>query len=125
MNPSSDNYAFILRSAAEAYLAEGLEAGRLILSPIEEELWPGMPAGSVKQRRQPANAQRFAGRRVVRDSRAPATFQRDHFRCSYCCIEGYSETNRRPDAWVVSAGTAIPRALQSGIYASLVLGSRG
>ena len=87
MDPPNDKYLFVLREAAEAYLAEGLEAGRLILSPIAAEIWPGMTPGLAKQRRQLDNSERAAGRRAFSESRSAATFQRDHFRCRYCGIE--------------------------------------
>jgi 5-methylcytosine-specific restriction endonuclease McrA len=87
MNPPSDNYPFILRKAAEAYLADGLESGRMVLLPIAMEVWPGMPPGSVHRRPHVEDTQRATGRRAFSLHRSAATFRRDYFRCRYCGAE--------------------------------------
>ena len=81
----SDNYHLILRETAVAYLAEGIEAGRLKLAPIAAEIWPGMPPGTPRLGRveRPVPSE---GRRTFSASRSGATFRRDHFRCRYCDV---------------------------------------
>ena len=87
MDSPTDQYPFILREAAEAYLAEGLESGRLVLSPIAAEIWRGLPPQSVRPRSKLDNPHTAVGRRSFSASRSAATFRRDHFRCRYCGIE--------------------------------------
>jgi 5-methylcytosine-specific restriction endonuclease McrA len=82
----TDQYPFILRDAAEAFLNEGLEAGRLALVPIAREIWPGLPRGEKRVRtstpREPS-----VGQRTFSPKRSAATFLRDGFRCRYCAGE--------------------------------------
>jgi 5-methylcytosine-specific restriction endonuclease McrA len=82
-----DQYPFILRTAAEVFLADGLEAGRQVLQPIAGEIWPGLPPRSLPRPASQEPMRAVIGKRSFSPARSAATFRRDHFRCRYCCSE--------------------------------------
>ncbi len=83
----TDNYHTALREAAEAFLLEGLEAGRLVLVPIAGHIWPGLPSGAIMRAKQITPTKIKVGKRSFSAERSAKTFLRDKFRCRYCGCE--------------------------------------
>jgi 5-methylcytosine-specific restriction endonuclease McrA len=84
---TTDRYPFVLRDAAEAFLAHGLEAGRAALSSIAGEIWRSTAQRPAMPLRRNAQANSTVGKRSFSPARSAATFIRDAFRCRYCGAE--------------------------------------
>lgn len=84
MEALTDQYPFILREAARAYLAEDLEAGRLALDPIKGEIWSGLTSSARPRPARTPQPKPSVGRRSFNPKHSATTFLRDEFRCRYC-----------------------------------------